>query len=75
MLVESGRFETKADAVRTALEILIDADRRRRVGELIAEGYRRIPQADARLEADSASATALALRALEAEESEAGLEW
>jgi Arc/MetJ-type ribon-helix-helix transcriptional regulator len=75
MLVESGRFETKAEAVRTALEILIDADRRRRVGELIADGYRRIPQADAGLEADSASATALALRALEAEESEAGLEW
>jgi len=57
------------------LGIPIDADRRRRVGELIVDGYRRIPQADAGLEADSASATALALRALEAEESEAGFEW
>ena len=31
-LVSSGRFETKADAVRTALEALIDAERRADVG-------------------------------------------
>jgi Arc/MetJ-type ribon-helix-helix transcriptional regulator len=74
-LVETGRFETKADAVRTALETLVEADRRQRLGELIAEGYRRVPQADADLEGLSAAATAHALRALEAEESEAGLEW
>jgi Arc/MetJ-type ribon-helix-helix transcriptional regulator len=74
-LVSSGRFETKADAIRTALEELLDVERRRRVGELIAEGYRRVPQADAELEAVSASATRRALQALEAEESEAGLEW
>ena len=43
-LVARGRFETKADAIRTALEALVDQERRRRVGELIADGYRRIPQ-------------------------------
>lgn len=43
-LVATGRFGTKAEAVRTALETLVEAERRRRVGELIAEGYRRIPQ-------------------------------
>jgi len=51
-LVTTGRFETKAEAVRTALEILVEAERRRRVGELIAEGYRRIPQ-----DADEVEAT------------------
>jgi Arc/MetJ-type ribon-helix-helix transcriptional regulator len=45
-LVGSGRFETKAEAVRTALEALVDAEHRRRIGEVIAEGYRRIPQDD-----------------------------
>jgi Arc/MetJ-type ribon-helix-helix transcriptional regulator len=35
-LVGTGRFDTKADAVRSALETLIDAERRRRVGELIS---------------------------------------
>jgi Arc/MetJ-type ribon-helix-helix transcriptional regulator len=40
-LVADGRFETKADAVRTALETLVEAERRRRVGALIADGYRR----------------------------------
>jgi Arc/MetJ-type ribon-helix-helix transcriptional regulator len=45
-LVETGRFETRADAVRSALEALIDEERRRAIGERIAEGYRRIPQDD-----------------------------
>jgi Arc/MetJ-type ribon-helix-helix transcriptional regulator len=71
-LVAHGRFETKAEAVRTALEILIESERRRRAGELIAEGYRRIPQGDAETVASSARQT---LRALEAEERELGLEW
>jgi Arc/MetJ-type ribon-helix-helix transcriptional regulator len=50
-LVESGRFETKADAIRTGLEALVEAERRRRVGELIADGYRRMPEGDAEVEA------------------------
>jgi len=59
-LVASGRFETKADAVRTALEALVDAERRRRIGELVADGYRRIPQDDDEVEA----ATAAAIRSI-----------
>ena len=43
-LVRAGRFETRADAVRAALEALVDEERRRSIGERIVEGYRRIPQ-------------------------------
>jgi Arc/MetJ-type ribon-helix-helix transcriptional regulator len=45
-LVASGRFDTKADAIRAGLEALVDAERRRRIGDVIVEGYRRIPQDD-----------------------------
>jgi Arc/MetJ-type ribon-helix-helix transcriptional regulator len=62
-LVAIGRFETKADAVRTALEALVDADRRRREGELIAEGYHRIPQDDDEVKA----ATRAAIRSIREE--------
>jgi Arc/MetJ-type ribon-helix-helix transcriptional regulator len=62
-LIATGRFETKADAVRTALEALVDADRRRRVGELIAEGYRKIPQDDDEVKA----ATRAAIRSIREE--------
>ena len=55
-LVSSGRFETKADAVRTALEALIDAERRAEVGRQIVEGYRRVPQDDADVVAASQAA-------------------
>jgi Arc/MetJ-type ribon-helix-helix transcriptional regulator len=73
-LVASGRFETKAEAVRTALEALLDAERRRRLGDLIAEGYRRLPQGDGDdLELDEA--TTHTLHGLDAEENDAGLEW
>ncbi len=50
-LVSTGRFETKAEAVRTALEGLVEAERRGRVGALIADAYRRIPQDDQEVEA------------------------
>lgn len=73
-LVARGRFETKADAIRTALEALVEAERRRRVGELIVEGYRRIPQDDDE-DVDLAVAARRALHGLEAEEDEAGLAW
>lgn len=62
-LVQTGRFETKADAVRTALEALIDAERRRRIGEVIADGYRRIPQDDDEVRA----ATRAAIRSIREE--------
>jgi Arc/MetJ-type ribon-helix-helix transcriptional regulator len=62
-LVETGRFETKADAVRTALEVLIDAERRRRIGQAIANGYRRVPQDDDEVHA----ATRAAIRSIHEE--------
>ncbi len=42
-LVADGVFASRSDAVRQGLEELIDRERRRRVGEAIVEGYRRIP--------------------------------
>ena len=62
-LVADGRFETKADAVRTALETLVEAERRRRVGESIADGYRTLPQDDEEVEA----ATRAAIRSIHEE--------
>jgi Arc/MetJ-type ribon-helix-helix transcriptional regulator len=62
-LVGSGRFETKADAVRSALEALVDAERRADVGRKIVEGYRKVPQEDA----DVAAATGAATRTIDEE--------
>ena len=62
-LVGSGRFETKADAVRSALEALVDAERRADVGRKIVEGYRRVPQE----EVDLAAATEVATRTIDEE--------
>jgi len=56
-LVAAGRFETKADAVRAALEALVDAERRADVGRRIVEGYRRVPQDDADVAAAGRAAT------------------
>jgi Arc/MetJ-type ribon-helix-helix transcriptional regulator len=71
-LVEGGRFETKAEAVRRALETLVDLERRRRVGDLIVQGYSRLPQGE---EADLDLVAAETLHALETEEAGRGLEW
>jgi Arc/MetJ-type ribon-helix-helix transcriptional regulator len=49
-LVADGAFASKADAIRSAIESLIDAERRRRVGEAIVEGYSRMPESDEELE-------------------------
>ena len=62
-LVADGRFETKAEAVRAALETLIDAERRADVGRRIVEGYRRVPQEDG----DLAEAGHAASRSIEEE--------
>jgi Arc/MetJ-type ribon-helix-helix transcriptional regulator len=62
-LVASGRFETKADAVRSALEALVDAERRADVGRRIVEGYQRIPQEDT----DVAAAHEAAARSIDEE--------
>ena len=62
-MVESGRFATKAEAVRHAIETLVDEERRRHVGEQIVEGYLRIPQTDEEV----AAATVAAIRSIEEE--------
>ena len=45
-LVEAGRFETRADAIRSGIELIVDAERRSRIGRAIVEGYERVPQAE-----------------------------
>lgn len=62
-LVSTGRFSTRAEAVRAALEALIDAERRAAVGRKIAEGYRRVPQDDA----DVTAANQVATRSIDEE--------
>ena len=55
-LVRSGRFPTKANVVRVAVEALVESERRREVGERIADGYRRLPQEDEDVKAARAAA-------------------
>lgn len=62
-LVAEGVVESRSDAVRTALYELIDRHRRRKIGEAIVEGYRRIPETDEEL----AWAHDLAVRMIEEE--------
>lgn len=62
-LVSEGRFETNTEAIRSALQTLVDQERRRKVGQLIADGYRRVPQGEGGLEA----AWRVAIRSIEEE--------
>ena len=62
-LVESGRYESRSEIVRTAVASLIDADRRRKIGEAIIEGYDRVPLSDEEL----AEAEAISIAMIEAE--------
>lgn len=62
-LVATGRFTTRAEAVRHAVETLVETERRSREGQLIADGYRRIPQTDEEV----ATATAAAIRSVHEE--------
>jgi Arc/MetJ-type ribon-helix-helix transcriptional regulator len=45
-MVDTGRFETRADAIRAGIEELVDRERRREIGEAIVRGYWEHPQAD-----------------------------
>ncbi len=45
-LVDEGVFESRSDAIRRALEFVVDRQRRKRIGDAIVEGYRRIPETD-----------------------------
>ena len=62
-LVASGRFATRAEAVRAAVEQLVDEERRREVGKRIVRGYTDTPQT----ESDVATATQTAIRSIEEE--------
>ncbi len=62
-LVASGRFATRAEAIRTAIEQLLDTERRREVGRRIVQGYTDIPQTDAEV----AATTEAAVRSIEEE--------
>ena len=62
-LVSSGRFATRAEAVRAAIEQLVDAERRRDIGARIVRGYTEVPQTDAEVTA----ATEAAMRSIEEE--------
>lgn len=62
-LVASGRFATRAEAVRTAIEQLLDGERRAAIGRRIVQGYIDIPQT----EAEIAAATEAAIRSIEQE--------
>lgn len=55
-LVAEGVASSRSEVVRLGLERLVDRERRRRIGEAIVDGYRRIPQTDEELEwADAAT--------------------
>ena len=45
-LVRSGVVDSRSQAVREGLRVLVDQRRRRAVGEAIVDGYRRLPQTD-----------------------------
>lgn len=48
-MVESGEVKSRSDAVRRALEAMIDQRARRLVAEATVEAYRRIPQTEEEL--------------------------
>lgn len=48
-LIADGLVANRSEAVRLGLERLADAHRRQRVGEDIAEAYRRLPQSEEEL--------------------------
>lgn len=60
-LVEEGAFGSRADALRHAVSVFLDGERRRRTGEAIARGYRRIPQTDEEVAGAHAAARAMIL--------------
>ena len=57
-LVAAGRFASRAEAVRSAIDALADAERRRSIGAEIVAGYTRTPQTDEELAGAEAAALA-----------------
>jgi Arc/MetJ-type ribon-helix-helix transcriptional regulator len=62
-LVSSGRFATRAEAIRTAIEQLLETEHRHEIGRRIVQGYTDAPQTDAEV----AAATQAAVRSIEEE--------
>ena len=62
-LVSSGRFATRAEAVRAAIEQLLDAEHRREIARQIVQAYTDVPQTDREV----AAATESAVRSIEEE--------
>ena len=58
-LVAQGAASSRSELVRMGLERIIDEHRRQKVGEQIAEGYRRIPETAADLNGLDAATRAL----------------
>jgi metal-responsive CopG/Arc/MetJ family transcriptional regulator len=58
-LIADGTVASRSDAVRVALEQFVDGHRRRRIGEAIVEGYRRIPETEEELRGLDAATRAL----------------
>ena len=59
-LVASGAVASRSDAVRQALERLIDDHRRASVAAEIVHGYQRVPQTDDDLWSDTATVAMIA---------------
>lgn len=60
-LVRDGVFESRSEAVRAGLAAMIERRRRVALGRVIADGYRRVPQAGDDLTwSDAASAAMIA---------------
>lgn len=49
-LVSEGIVASRSDAVRRGLRELVDRHRRRKIGQEIVDGYRRMPQAEEEIE-------------------------
>ncbi len=58
-LVATGRFASRADALRQAVKAFLETERRRMIGEAIADGYRRLPQTDEEMAGAEAAARAM----------------
>jgi Arc/MetJ-type ribon-helix-helix transcriptional regulator len=58
-LISAGVFESRSDAVRVGLEVVIERERRAAVGQAIVDGYRRIPQTKDDLTWPDAATTAM----------------
>jgi Arc/MetJ-type ribon-helix-helix transcriptional regulator len=60
-LVSEGVFESRSDAIRRALEFVVDAERRKHIGDAIVTGYERIPETAEELRwAEAATAAMIA---------------